>query len=155
MFYAFYRWKTCLYSGNLPRELEISWRTMTIEPTLNPTAWFLLWKFAELFPYFLTISPPFAMAAEAWTLVYVMRELPCAIAVHQHFGTIPPWKLGFLLSVRKSAALQSKLEGRIFSQGGKTELFSSNVLKGQLSLISLQIPFGFLTACQSSKENAL
>lgn len=120
----------------------------------GPTAWFLLWKFAEIFPSFLTISPPFAMTAEVWTLVYVMRELQCAIAIHQHFGPIPLWKLGFLLRVRKLTALQSKLEGRIFSQGGKTELFSRNVLKGQLSLISLQIPFGFLTACQSSKENA-
>lgn len=39
-----------------------------------------------------------------------------------------------------------KMEARIFSQRGKTELFSEsrNVLKAQLNLISLQIAFGFL-----------
>ena len=64
------------------------------------------------------------------------------------------WKLGLLLRARKLTSLQSKLEARIFSQGGKTELFCQNrkVLKTQLNLRSLQIAFGFLQLARALKS---
>lgn len=94
------------------------------------------------------------LAAETWTLVRVIKKLLYAIAFHQHFGSVSPWKLGFLLRVRQLTSFQSKLEARIFSQGGKTELFSQNrnVLKAQLYLISLQIALGFLQLSRALKR---
>lgn len=56
--------------------------------------------------------------------------------------------------MRRLTSFQSKLEARIFSQGGKTELFSQNrnVLKAQLYLISLQIALGFLQLSRALKR---
>lgn len=135
------KWKTWLHSGVCLAKSKCSDVGWLLNPPFSATAYFLeicrniFSILDQLFPFWFG----------CWS-VPVMWEVLCAIAFHACFGSISPWKLGFLLRGRKLTFLQVKIVSNNFILEWKNWNLLLKTIKLSMSASSIWIS----AACQSS-----